>query len=106
MGNNGNFDLLAQAVLLELLKENKGISCRIVLSYLGERALCGHQELTVFPEELAGVMKKFAIVKRNEYLLKKASVVIAYSKHSFSNSYKWIENARKRGLTIINMADN
>ena len=101
VGNNGNFDLLAQAVLVELLKENKDINCYIVLSYLGESALCGFQELTIFPEELANVPKRFAISKRNEYLLKKSTVVVCYVESSFTNSYKWVERARKKGLAII-----
>ena len=105
VGNNGNFDFLVQAVLLELLNENKSINCRIVLSYLGESALCGNQELTIFPEELDGVIRKFAIPKRNEYLIKKSTVVVCYVENSFSNSYKWVEKARKKGHRIINLAE-
>ena len=98
VGNNGNFDLLIQIVLAELLNENISINCYIVLSRLDELAISGNQQLTIFPEELSGVPKKFAIAKRNEYLLKKASLVISYVNNTFSNSHKWMPDKNRTNL--------
>ena len=106
VGNNGSFDFLTQSVLIELLNEGNKINCFIVLSRLNELALCGQQDFTVFPEEIEGVMKKFAISKRNEYLIKKSNMVICYVNNTFSNCHKWIEKARKKWRTIINLAKN
>ena len=101
VGNNGRFDFLVQTALAEISKTNSAINCRIVLSYINEMAISGNQELTVFPEELSSVPKRFAISKRNEYLLKKSSVIICYVNNTFSNSYKYMEKARRKGLTVI-----
>ena len=87
VGNNGSFDFLVQTALAEISKTNSAINCRIVLSCINEVAISGNQELTVFPEELSSVPKRFAISKRNEYLLKKSSVIICYVNNTFSNSY-------------------
>ncbi len=103
VGNNGRFDFLVQEALNELNK-SYSIKYSIILSYLNEKAIIGNQENTLYPEELEGVYQRFAISKRNEWLLKKSSIIIAYVQNSFSNAYKWIEKARKKGLIIINLA--
>ena len=103
VGNNGRFDFMVQDILANLIKNNGDINVRIVLSYIDEKAISGHQELTIFPEELESVPKKFAISKRNEYLIKKSAIVLCYVENSFSNSHKWVEKARKKGLKIMNL---
>ena len=101
VGNNGNFDYLVQLILADLLKKGFDISVSIVLSYIYEVSISGHQELTAFPEELSNAPKRFAISKRNEYLLKKSSIIVCYVNNRFSNSFKWLEKARKKGLIIV-----
>lgn len=103
VGNNGNFDYLAQSVMIELANEFSHIKFDIVLSYIDEKSLVERNDLTVFPEELAGVPKKFAICKRNAYLLKKSDIIISYVRDTTSNSYKFIEKALKKGCKIINL---
>ena len=104
VGNNGSFDFLVQTALAEISKTNSAINCRIVLSCINEVAISGNQELTVFPEELSSVPKRFAISKRNEYLLKKSSVIICYVNNTFSNRYawqEWNEPALSRVFTVL-----
>ena len=101
VGNNGNFDLLCQQVLSEILKIRDGFNYYIVASHIYEKALFGKQEQVIFPEELEGVIKRFAICKRNEYMLKRSSFVVSYIRTPASNSYKLVEKAKKTGLTVI-----
>ncbi len=105
VGNNGNFDLIVQDVLFELQKTQENIDYKIVLSYIDEKALCGDQEATIFPEGLEGVPRRYAVSKRNEWLIKSSNYVIAYCTNSFSNCHKWIEKAKKKGLSVINLAE-
>ena len=104
VGNNGNFDFYVQIVLSEL-KSERNLDFDIVLSYVDEAALSKKWEETIFLEELEGVIPRYAIARRNDWLIKNSSIVVAYVKHKFSNSSKWIEKARKKGLRIINIAD-
>ena len=76
----------------------------IVLSYIDEVALIGNQAFTIYPEELANVPKRFAISKRNDYLLKKSNIVICYVNNTYSNSYKFTQKALKKGYTVINLS--
>lgn len=103
VGNNGNFDFLVQQALAEI-STTQNISYAIVLSRPNEAALSNNQNATIFPEGLENALPRFAIAKRNEWMLKKSKIVIAYTKSHFSNCYKWLEKAEKRGLKIINIA--
>ncbi len=104
VGNNGNFDFYAQCVLSELKKEGLDISFEIVISNISEKALSQNQNATVFPAELENCIPKFAISKRNDWLIKNSSILIACVRHKFSNSSKLLEKAQKKGLRVINLA--
>lgn len=104
VGNNGQFDYLVQIVLEETSVLFNDLKYEIVLSRLGEKAIGGNQEATVFPEELACVLPKFAISKRNDWLIKKANIVVCYVTAKLTNSYKWVEKAQKRNLTVFNIS--
>ena len=102
VGNNGNFDYLVQNVLKEL-SCIYDMSYLIVLSRVDEVALSGEQAATLFPEKLDFSIPKFSISKRNEWLIKKCDFAIVYVKNRYSNSYKWLERAQKKGLKIITL---
>lgn len=103
VGNNGNFDFWVQKVLWEISKV-ENITYSIILSRLNENVISDNQKASVFPEGFEKFLPRFAISKRNEWMLKKSNIVITYTKSRFSNCYKWIEKAEKRGLRIINLA--
>ena len=103
MGNNGSFDYMCQRALSELSKEYDHISYTIILSRIDEIALNKEQEHTVFPEELEKVPYRFAISRRNDLLIKRGNIVVAFSKHKASNTYKLITKATKKGMRVINL---
>ena len=105
VGNNGNFDFLVQSLLFELKKEYKDINYSIVLSRVDEKVKTEQQLETLFPEELDKTPSRYAISKRNDWLIKNSQFLITYTKRKFSNCYKLIETASKRGLKIINISD-
>ena len=106
VGNNGNFDFYVQCVLQELKEEGEDIHFDIVLSRLDEKAITGNQNKTIFPEGLEKAAPKFSIVKRNDWLIRNSSILIAYVPYKISNSGRIMEKAYKRGLKIINIAQN
>ncbi len=105
VGNNGSFDLLVQVSLSEIAKEIPHIKYSIVLSYIDELAISENQEATIFPEGQELAYPKFAISKRNEWLLDNSYYVIAYAKNTCSNTHKIIERAKRKGLIVINLAE-
>ena len=103
-GNNGNFDALVQRTLAEIEKERQDISFCVVLSYVGERPICAEQVKTLLPEGQENALPRYAISKRNIWLINHSNFVIAYARHRYSNSWKWLEKAKERGLQLINLA--
>lgn len=108
VGNNGQFDHLVAAVLRELKSRNLQISYSIVLAYLPEKK----QEYkplsdieTIYPEGLEDTPPRFAISKRNKWMVQQSEYVIAYVEHSFGGAAQFTEYARKKHRTVINLAD-
>lgn len=60
---------------------------------------------TEFPYEVEKVPLRFAISKRNEYMIKQSQYLICYINSTFSNSYKFAKMAKKLNLEVINLGD-
>jgi len=54
--------------------------------------------------DIESVPRKFAILKRNEWMVDSAELVIAYVKYSWGGAAKTLEHARKRKKQINNLA--
>ena len=108
VGNNGQFDHLVAAVLRELKSRHPQISYSIVLADLPEREK-EHNQLsyteTIYPEGLEDTPPRFAISKRNKWMVQQSEYVIAYVEHSFGGAAQFTEYARKKHRTVINLAD-
>jgi len=102
VGTHGRFDYYAYKQLIELEKKYD-IKFKVVLSCL--EGVKGYIDIerTVYPEEIANAMRKFSILKRNEYMIKKSTHLICYINNSFSNSYRFYELALKNKLEVINI---
>ena len=105
VGNNGGFDLMVQGVLEEISIKNTNIKYSIVISKISEAAISGFQHATLFPEGLELAIPRFAISKRNEWLLANSQILIAYVAYKGTNSYRWIQKATRLGLKIINICE-
>lgn len=105
VGNHGNFDAMVKSVLKEL-SEQYNINYYIVLAYLPfnktEGADYSH---TVYPGEIEATPKRFAISFRNKWMIEQSDYVISYITHSFGGAAQFVERARKKGKTIINLSE-
>lgn len=104
VGNNGSFDLLVQGVLRKLFLKSEKIRYSVVISYLNERVDERFKEKLIYPEGLEMSPKKIAIIKRNEWMLKRASVAVVYVKYTQGSSYKLLRKAERSRIRIINLA--
>ncbi|MBQ7412585.1 MAG: hypothetical protein IJW10_06765 [Clostridia bacterium] len=104
VGNNGSFDLLVQGVLRKLFLKSEKIRYSVVISYLNERVDERFKEKVIYPEGLEMSPKKIAIIKRNEWMLKRASVAVVYVKYTQGSSYKLLRKAERSRIRIINLA--
>ena len=60
---------------------------------------------TVFPEGLENTPRRFAIAKRNSYLVSLADVVVTYVTSPAGGAAYFKEYAEKQGKRVINLPD-
>ena len=87
VGNNGLFDLTVQTILAELSRKRTDFNYSVVLSRLNEASLTKDQSKTLFPYGLEKSLPRFAISKRNEWLIDNSDLVVCFVTHNYSNSY-------------------
>ena len=104
VGDCGNFDRMAYKALRELKKIYKNIDYQVVLAYMpcGENSDKG-KENTLFPAELATVPARFAIDRRNRWLIEHSDAVIAYVKRSYGGAVNFKKRAISKGKRIIEL---
>lgn len=104
VGNQGGFDYLVKTVLKEL-SNNYTIGYFVVLAYLPrEQDLLSSNELTLYPEGLETVPRRFAISYRNKWMIKHSDYVVTYvTNHIASGAAQFKEIAEKHGKHVINL---
>ena len=102
VGNNGNFDRMVKQILIELKVIYPQINYFVVLPYLPTDKNDDYSD-SIVPENIENVFPKYAILKRNEWMLDKSDYVITYVKHQFGGAYKFFSLAKKRGKVVINI---
>lgn len=104
VGHQGTFDGMVYRCLRSLQAVYPQIQYRVVLAYLPDGknpALEGAD--TFYPEGLETVPPRFAIQRRNRYLVETADVCLCYIDHTWGGAYGFVCMARQRGLRVINL---
>lgn len=107
VGNQGQYDTMVLECLMELKREFPHIKYLVVLAYLSRNSvyLDKIKNQTIFPEELDSVPPKFAIERRNLYMIDKSDYVITYVKDIVGGAAKFQEIAKRKGKTVYNIAE-
>ncbi len=102
VGTQGKFDYIVYRVLADL-KSKYNIEIYVVLAYLDEKKKYYNEKFTVFPEILETIPKRYAIIKRNKYMINKSQFLVSYVNNSFTNAYIFMKGAIDKNLKIINI---
>ena len=104
MGTQGGFDKLVYRVLCELEKKHP-IHIVVVLAYLNQTGEEPYYDLekTIFPDLLTKTPLRFAISKRNSYMIENSEYLISYVNTPYSRVFANIEQAIKKKKRIINL---
>ncbi|MBR4702924.1 MAG: hypothetical protein IKO91_03680 [Oscillospiraceae bacterium] len=100
LGGYGQFDLLAAKVVAEEKKTHPEIESILVVPYLDRKYDLALYDRTLYPG-LEKAPLRFAVRKRNEYMMDAADVVVAYVTHSWGGAAKTLEYAKRRNKKII-----
>ena len=104
VGRQGAFDTLVYSELRGLAAKYPHIRYFIVLERLPVKAEYNGTE-TLFPEEMEHVPPRFAIDRRNNWMLRQSDFVVVYVMHAWGGAAKFAEKAKRQGKTIWNLAD-
>ena len=101
VGHQGQFDSMAYSVLKELKAKFPHIRYTVVLAYMpDERIKELYGEDTLFPDGMETVPKRFAISKRNDWMLKHSDIAVCYVWKVTGGAAKFREKAESKGLRI------
>ena len=104
VGHQGQFDSMVYSVLKNLKKSYPQMSYSVVLAYMPDEHIYElYGEDTIYPEGLETVPKRFAISKRNDWLIAHSCVVVCYVYRTWGGAAKFREKAERKGLRIINI---
>ena len=108
LGGYGDFDGIAREACKQFQSTHP--SSRLIFvtpyldqSYLDNRAfrLTQYDEI-IFPE-IENSLPRYAISKRNEWMVNKADLVIAYVNYGWGGAAKTLAYAKKKGKAFVNL---
>lgn len=105
VGHQGQFDRMVFHCLTALQKTHPHVSFGVVLAYLPTGKHDPYQGGSLYPEEVSAGPPRFAIERRNKWMIAKAHVCLCYVTHPWGGAYKFAKQAKRAGLTVINMGD-
>ena len=111
-GGYGDFDNLCAKICRTV--KAKQIDCEVVFvtPYITQSQQNKMKDMIGFGEydsilypPLENIPNRYAITKRNEWMINESDLVIAYVEHRFGGAYKTLEYARRKKKRIINLAE-
>ena len=104
VGNQGNFDSMVLSSLKKLEKHYPQITYSVVLAYMpSENTDKKYENISLYPDGMEWIPKRFAISRRNYWMIEHSDFVICYIRHHFGGAYQFVEKAKKRKCVIINL---
>ncbi len=108
LGGYGDFDSLCLRTLRELKTDFPDIELLFITPYLDNnysklQLAKYYYDDVIFPP-IESVPRKFAILKRNEWMVEQANLVIAYVKYSWGGAAKTLEYAKRKKVSTINIS--
>lgn len=102
VGNQGNFDILAYNALTSIKDKYPNINIYIVLAYIPNH---NNENLSnsIIPEGIELIHPRYAISKRNTWMIEHSEYVIYYITHNFGGASKFVEKARKKNKIMIGL---
>lgn len=100
-GGKGQFDWLCAECVKELKKDYPLIKSYLILAYMPGKKKQFDEDFyknyddTLYPE-IEKVPPKFAIIKRNEWMIDKSDFLIAYVEHNWGGAYRTLKYAAKK----------
>ena len=104
VGHQGQFDSMVRSVLKELKVKYPHIRYTVVLAYMPDEHIKEvYGEDTLYPDGLETVPRRFAISKRNDWMIQQSGFAVCYVHKITGGAAKFREKAKKKGLVIVDV---
>lgn len=102
LGGYGNFDILAAKTVCELKQKYPNISSVLIIPYIDREYNLDLYDSTIYPP-LEKVPPRYAISRRNEWMVENSDIVVAFTKYSFGGAATTLNYAKKKKKRIIQL---
>ena len=102
VGNHGGFDRLVYGCLKKLRATYPHIRICVVLSRLPSEGSSGEELSDAMFPRIEG-HPKFAVDRRNRWMIAAADCCICYVNYTWGGAYKYAALAKRKGLSVINL---
>ena len=104
VGHQGQFDSMVRSVLKELKVKYPHIRYTVVLAYMPDEHIKEvYGEDTLYPDGLETVPRRFAISKRNDWMIQHSGYAVCYVHKITGGAAKFREKAEKKSLKVIDV---
>lgn len=100
LGGYGDFDSLAAAAVRRQKTKYPNIEAVLVLAYLNREMDASRYDGTTYPP-LETVPPRYAIVRRNEWMVRESDVVISGVTHGWGGAAKTLDFAKRKQKIIF-----
>ena len=91
--------------MLKKLQAEYPIEYYIVLAYIPTKGSLCVGNNTLYPDGLENVPPKYAIIKRNEWMINNSDIVVTYVRHDFGSAAKFKATAVKKNKQAFELFD-
>lgn len=104
LGGYGNFDKMSAKIVKKVQKRYPHIKSTLVIPYLDRKYDLELYDSTVYPP-LENTPARLSIIKRNQWMVENAHIIISYVKYSYGGSWKTLSFAKQKNKKIIDLCN-
>ena len=104
LGGYGRFDTLAALAVRRVQTGGAGLRSVVVLPYPDRRVDASLYNESIYPA-LEGVPRRLAILKRNEWMVEQADIVVAHVTRGWGGAAQMLDYAIRCGKTVYRIGE-
>lgn len=100
LGGYGAFDSMVKATVWKLKRKYPSIRSILILPYPDKRIDASCYDESIYPP-LETVPRRYCILRRNEWMVQRADVVVAYVRHDWGGAATTLQYAQRKEKRIL-----